>query len=204
MIQEGLVPVTCRRRVSTTNSNHNLGVFPNLLKEEVRLKKMNQVWVSDMTYIRTDEGWQYLCTVLDLFSRRVVGFALSNRIDRRLAIAAFENAMENRRPGKGFIFHSDRGYQYASSDFRDAVANSGGRQSMSAAGNPYDNACAESFFKTLKIEWLERRHFETRQQVAKAVREYLLYYNRLRLHSSLGYQSPVDFEMNLSKQPLAS
>ena len=138
MLQEGLVPITCRRRVHTTDSNHHLGVFPNLLQPGILPEKPNKVWVSDMTYIRTDEGWQYLCTVLDMFSRRVVGFALSKRIDRHLAIAA----LENRRPGKGFIFHSDRGCQYASGDFRRAVANAGGHQSMSAAGNPYDNACA--------------------------------------------------------------
>lgn len=204
MIQEGLVPVTYRRHVNTTDSNHHLGVFPNLFKEHGMPSGTDQVWVSDMTYIRTDEGWQYLCTVLDLFSRRVVGFALSKRIDRHLAIAALQNAIRNRRPGKGFIFHSDRGCQYASSDFRVAVANSGGKQSMSAAGNPYDNACAESFFKTLKIEWLESRRFKTREQASRAVGEYLLYYNRKRLHSSLGYKSPVDFELSSPGCPLAS
>lgn len=204
MIQEGLIPVTSRRRVNTTNSNHDLEVFSNLLKSGNNPSGINQVWVSDMTYIRTDEGWQYLCTVLDLYSRRIVGFALSKRIDRHLAIAAFENAVENRRPKTGFIFHSDRGCQYASHDFRNAVANAGGRQSMSAAGNPYDNASAESFFKTLKVEWLERMRFKTRQEATKAVREYMLYYNRRRLHSSLGYQSPVDFEMSISERPLAS
>lgn len=204
MLLEGLIPVTCRRRVNTTNSNHHLGVFPNLLKPGVLPESPNKVWVSDMTYIRTDEGWQYLCTVLDLFSRRVVGFALSKRIDRHLAIAAFENALKNRRPGKGYIFHSDRGCQYAASDFRTAVANAGGRQSMSAAGNPYDNACAESFFKTLKIEWLENKHFQTREQVSRAVNEYLLYYNRVRLHSSLDYLPPVEYEMYHFDRPVAS
>lgn len=204
MVEEGLVPVTFRRRVSTTNSNHQLGVYPNLLKRGLAPEGINQVWSSDMTYIRTDEGWQYLCTVLDLCSRRVVGFALSRQIDRHLAVAALKNAMENRRPQAGFIFHSDRGCQYASSDFRVAVSSAGGRQSMSTAGNPYDNACAESFFKTLKVEWLYEQRFQTRQEASKAVREYLLFYNRRRLHSSLGYQSPVDFEMNLANQPLAS
>lgn len=204
MVKEGLVPVTCRRRVNTTNSSHHLGVFPNLLKENGTPSGTDQVWVSDMTYIRTDEGWQYLCTVLDLYSRRVVGYALSKRIDRHLAIAAFQNAMTNRRPGKGFIFHTDRGCQYASADFRVAVSNSGGKQSMSTAGNPYDNACVESFFKTLKVEWLETRRFSTREQAAKAVGEFLLYYNRKRLHSSLGYQSPVDFELTAPDRPLAS
>lgn len=204
MQQEGLVPVTCRRRVNTTNSNHQLAVFPNLLKSGISLEGINQVWVSDMTYIRTDEGWLYLCTVLDLFSRRVAGYAVSNRIDRHLAIAAFQNAQKNRRPGKGVIFHSDRGCQYASSDFRITVGNAGGIQSMSAPGNPYDNACAESFFKTLKVEWLEHRHFETRRQAAGAISEYLLYYNRKRLHSSIGYQSPVDYEMSLSQHRIAS
>lgn len=204
MGQEGLIPVTFRRRVNTTDSNHRLGAFPNLLKQGISLKGINHVWVSDMTYIRTDEGWLYLCMVLDLFSRRVVGYAMGNRLDRHLAISAFENAQRNRRPGKGLVFHSDRGCQYASSDFRTTVANGGGVQSMSDAGNPYDNACAESFFKTLKVEWLECKHFQTRPQAAGAVAEYLLYYNRRRLHSSLGYLSPVDYEVTLPRRSLAS
>ena len=133
-----------------------------------------------------------------------MGLALSKRIDRHLAIVTFENAMENRRPKTEFIFHNDRGCQCTSHDFRNAVANSGGRKSMSAAGNPNDNASAESFFKTLKVEWLERIRFKTRQEATKAVREYMLYYNCGRLHSSLGYQSPVDYEMGISERSLAS
>ena len=145
MQANGLVAITFRRHVNTTDSKHGLAVFPNLLKRDFTAKAVNRVWVSDFTYIRTDEGWLYLCSVLDIASRRVVGWSVSKTIDRHLAIAALENAIENRRPEKGFIFHTDRGSQYASFDFRNAVARYGGLQSMSSPGNPYDNACAESF-----------------------------------------------------------
>ena len=204
MLKEGLVPVTLRRHVTTTDSQHSLAVFPNLLKQDFTAEAINRVWVSDFTYIRTDEGWLYLCSILDLYSRRVVGWAVSKTIDRHLAIEALENAVRNRHPKRGFIFHSDRGSQYASADFRNAVVRHGGFQSMSAAGNPYDNACAESFFRTLKVECIDGMRFSSRKQAAEAIAEYLLFYNRRRIHATLDYLTPFDFEQKFAVTPASS
>lgn len=194
MIAAGLVPVTYRRRVNTTDSKHNLGTFANLLKQDFHAETANKVWVSDFTYIPTDEGWLYLCAIIDLHHRGVVGWAVSSTIDRHLAIQALNRALANRHPKRGFIFHTDQGCQYASSDFRESVAEAGGIQSMSRKGTPYDNACAESFFKTIKVECLQRKHFATRAAAEDAVLKYMLFYNRLRIHQALGYRSPCDFE----------
>ena len=204
MAAAGLVPVTFRRFVHTTDSKHSMAVCPNLLSGDLKVEEPDRVWVSDMTYIRTDEGWLYLCSVLDIYSRRVVGWAVSQTIDRHLAIAALKNATESRKPAPGLIFHTDRGCQYASSDFRNAVAQMGGIGSMSRSGNPYDNAYAESFFRSIKVEWLDTQHSKTRTQAAQAVSEYMLFYNRKRIHASLGYLSPLEFESGLAGAPIAS
>jgi len=204
MEEAGLVPVTRRRIINTTDSKHNMAIFPNLLQQNFCATEINKIWVSDFTYIPTDEGWLYLCSVLDICSRRIVGWAVSKTIDHHLAIAALNSAINNRKPESEFIFHTDRGCQYASSDFRNAVAAAGGIQSMSAKGNPYDNACAESFFKSLKVECISRQHFDTRQQAEQAVARYMLFYNRKRIHASLGYVPPADFERILLRLPLVS
>ncbi len=204
MLASGLVPITYRRHVATTDSKHNLGVFPNLLERKFTAEAVDKVWVSDFTYIRTDEGWLYFCSVLDICSRRVVGWAVSRTIDRHLAIAALENAVQNRCPAPGFIFHTDRGCQYASSDFRNAVVRHGGLQSMSGPGNPYDNACAETFFRSLKVECVDAAHFATRRQAAQAIAEYLLFYNRRRIHASLDYRTPAEFERDIIRLSSAS
>jgi len=194
MSQAGLVPITFRRHVTTTDSKHSLPVFPNLLNQGLTAPAANRVWVSDFTYIPTDEGWLYLCSVLDIYSRRVVGWAVSKTIDRHLAIEAFENAVKTRKPEQEFLFHTDRGSQYASADFRNTVAKHGGIQSMSGSGNPYDNAYAESFFRSLKMECVDPSHFSSRKQAADEIALYMLFYNRIRIHASLGYRSPADFE----------
>lgn len=199
----GLVPVAFRRWKHTTNSQHGLPVFPNLLAGAFEAPAANRIWVTDMTYVPTEEGWLYLCTILDIYSRRVVGWAVSTRIDRHLAIQALENAVKMRNPDRGWILHSDRGSPFASDDFRSTVLAAQGIQSMSRCGNPYDNACAESFFHSLKGEFLNPRHFQTRQQAQDAIAQYMLFYNRLRIHASLGYRSPVDFEAHFQHGSVA-
>lgn len=198
MLAAGLTPITFRRHVVTTDSRHSLAIFPNLLNQNFTAAELNKVWVSDFTYIKTDEGWLYLCAVLDICSRRVVGWATSITIDRHLAIAALDNAIENRRPKPGLVFHTDRGCQYASADFRRAVAAAGALQSMSRPGCPYDNACAESFFRSLKLECVDAEHFATRAQATSCIAEYMLRYNRLRIHETLGYRTPAQFELERS------
>ena len=190
----GLVPVTWRRSVHTTVSDPKATPFPNLLRQDFRVALPNLTWVSDFTYVPTDEGWLYLCSFVDLFSRRVVGWETSDTIDRHLAIAAFRKSVDNRHPGKRLVIHTDRGCQYTSWDFRREVAAIGGIQSMSRPGTPYDNACAETFFKTIKVECIDNAHFKTREEASDAISRYLLFYNRLRIHQSLGYLSPVEFE----------
>lgn len=197
MDKAGLVPVTRRKRINTTDSDHGLEVFPNLLSQNFQADKVNRKWVSDITYILTGEGWLYLCTMIDLCSRRIVGWAVSETIDRHLVISALANAVKNRKPGKGFILHSDRGSQYASVGFRNAVAKYKGVQSMSGKGCPYDNACAESFFKTIKVECLNRNRFKSREEATEAIIRYMLFYNRKRIHASLNYLTPVAYEDSL-------
>ena len=194
MDEAGLVPVTWRKRVQTTVSDPQTKPFCNLLRQDFRVALPNLTWVSDFTYVPTDEGWLYVCSFVDLFSRRVVGWETSDTIDRNLAIAAFRRAVENRHPGKHLVIHTDRGCQYTSWDFRREVAAIGGIQSMSRPGTPYDNACAETFFKTLKTECVERYHFKTRKEARDTIAKYILFYNRVRIHQSLGYLTPVEFE----------
>ncbi len=194
MQKDGLVPVAFKRSVRTTKADPKAAPFPNLLRQDFKVALPDKAWVTDFTYIPTDEGWLYLCIFLDLFSRYVVGWATGNTIDRELAIEALRKAVEYRQPKRGLIIHSDRGCQYTSSDFRNAVLAMGGIQSMSRPGVPYDNACAETFFKTLKGEWLNRFHFRTRDEALSAVRDYMLTYNRSRIHQTLDYLTPAAFE----------
>jgi transposase InsO family protein len=200
MRQQGL---RARRRKrwtpKTTDSNHRLPVAPNLLDRVFERTAPNQAWVGDITYVRTDEGWLYLATLLDLYSRKVVGWSMSDRIDRRLALSALEMATINRQPGPGLIHHTDRGTQYASGDYRKALEKHGMIASMSRKGNCWDNAVAESFFSTLKTELAGS--YKSHADARRAIFEYIeVFYNRKRRHSSIGYVSPTEFEERFNSE----
>jgi transposase InsO family protein len=195
MREQGLRARKKRRFQKTTDSNHSLPIAPNVLDRQFTVETPNTAWVSDITYLWTREGWLYLAVILDLFSRRVVGWAMSDQIDRRLALDALGMALRNRRPGRGLLCHSDRGSQYASDDFQSCLIAHGIVCSMSRRGNCWDNAVAESFFSTLKIELVHDADWGTHEQAIAAVAEYIeIFYNTLRRHSALGYISPAAFE----------
>jgi putative transposase len=187
-----------RYRVRTTDSNHDQPVAPNRLKVADRPTRIDEVWVSDITYVPTQEGWLYLAGVLDLYSRRLIGWAMGSGLETALPLAALLMALRHRRPPAGVVHHSDRGCQYASSVYRSALAANGCVASMSRRGNCYDNAAMEAFWSTLKHELVYRRDFRTRAEATTAIFDYIeSFYNRVRLHSALGYQSPLDYEANL-------
>ena len=184
-----------RRFKATTDSGHKLPVADNVLDRKFEVDAPDVAWVTDITYVWTDEGWLYLAAILDLFSRRVVGHAMSERIDRALALQALRDAVGRRLPDAGLLHHSDRGSQYASNDYQDALRDQGVMCSMSRKGNCWDNAVAESFFASLKKELIHRRRWRTRAEVRNAVFEYIEgWYNTRRLHSTLDYLSPVQYE----------
>lgn len=185
----------------TTKSNHSEPISPNLLEQDFKAKAPKRKWVSDLTYIWTLQGWLYLTIILDLFDRRIVGWALSERMHSQVTtIAALEDAVRREHPTPGLIFHSDRGGQYASKDFRKLLKKHEMNQSMSGKGNCYDNAVAESFFRTLKSELIYRITLATRQAARLRIFEFIeITYNRFRRHSTLGYLSPVDYLNNYAK-----
>jgi transposase InsO family protein len=184
-----------RYRVQTTDSNHDQPIAPNLMAQAPAAAAPNQIWVGDITYIDTQEGWLYLAAVLDRYSRKIVGWAMSERIDTALVLKAFDMALLHRQPTATLLFHSDRGVQYASADYRHALTQAGLVASMSRKGNCYDNATMESFWSTLKLELIYRRKFATRSEARSQIFEYIeSFYNRQRAHSALDYRSPVDFE----------
>jgi len=187
-----------RYRVRTTDSNHDHPIAPNRLADAPAATRPNQIWLGDITYIETREGWLYLAGVLDLYSRRIVGWAMSERIDTALTLSALNMGLLHRQPPPKLLFHSDRGVQYASADYRAALAQAGLIASMSRKANCYDNASMESFWSTLKLEMVYRRDFATRAQARTAIFDYIeTFYNRQRIHSALGSRSPADFERNL-------
>ena len=174
-------------------------VAANVLDRQFTPKAPNEAWAADITYIRTDEGWLYLGVVLDLFSRRVIGWSMQDRIGRELVMAAVAMAIAQRQPKAGLLHHSDRGSQYSSDDFQSLLKEHGIRCSMSGHGNCYDNACVESFFATLKKERVYRRHYRTRNEARADVFEYIeVFYNRRRRHSLLGDISPAEYESGLN------
>ena len=186
----------CKKfRCSTTDSNHNLPVFENILNRNFKAEKISQKWVSDITYIPTGQGWLYLTTVLDLYDRKVIGWAMSTTMTtEETVIPAYKMAVKNRRLEKGLIFHSDRGVQYASKIFTHKLKQDNVIQSMSRKGNCWDNAVAESFFKILKSEMVNHVRFESLLQAKTALFEFIeIWYNRKRIHSALGYKTPQEF-----------
>jgi len=198
----GLAPITWRTFVRTTDSRHPLPVYPNLAKNR-QVRAVNQVWVADITYIRIRSSFVYLAAILDLYSRRIVGWAISKRIDTELCVTALRMALEKRR-ARGCIHHSDRGVQYASAAYVALLRQYGLHISMSAKGNPYDNAFMESFYKTLKYEEVHLCDYETYDDVIERLPFFIdKVYNRKRLHSSIGYVPPTEFEAAISNMKLA-
>jgi transposase InsO family protein len=196
MRQNGLKGRLKRRFRRTTDSNHAQPISPNILQRNFATTAPDEAWVTDVTYVATNEGWLYLAVILDLFSRRVVGWATSSANDRALALSALTAAVRLRRPRPGLVHHSDRGSPYASDDYRAALRARGIVASMSRKGDCYDNAVAESFFATARAELLDHERFETRAAAVASLTEYIDgFYNTVRRHSFTGYVSPIEFEL---------
>jgi transposase InsO family protein len=205
MGQQGLAARSRRRWVRTTDSRHTQPVAPNLLQRHFSPGQPNCTWATDITYVWTRQGWLYLAVVLDLFSRLVVGWAMGELIDRHLVLRALDMALKGRQPPRGLLHHSDRGSQYASEGYQRALAARGIECSMSRKGNCWDNAVAESFFSSLKMELVHEADFATREQARAALFDYIeVFYNRQRRHSSLGYLSPVEYERSVLPAKLAA
>jgi putative transposase len=195
MRKDGLYSKTKRKFRVTTDSRHSWPVAPNVLNREFKADRPNQAWACDITYIWTTEGWLYLAIVMDLFSRSIVGWSMSERITRQLAMDALSLAAKRRNPPKGLLLHSDRGSQYASEDYQALLVKYDMTCSMSRKGDCWDNAPVESFFSILKRELVFHERFQSRAQARQSIFDYIeRFYNRRRIHSSLGYLTPSEFE----------
>jgi putative transposase len=205
MREQGLAPRRRKRFRKTTDSNHALPVAPNVLDRDFTIESPNLAWAGDITYVWTAEGWLYLAVLIDLYSRRVVGWATSASLERSLAIAALEMAVRSRQPDPGLVHHTDRGCQYASDEYRNRLADALMTRSMSRVGDCWDNAVAESFFATLKGECLDHEHLPSRAVAHAVIADYIeVFYNRQRLHSSIGYVSPVEYELKQAVADMAA
>jgi transposase InsO family protein len=203
MRQEGIVARKKRRFRKTTDSNHSHPIAPNVLARNFNVELPDTAWVTDVTYVWTHEGWLYLAAILDLFSRRVVGWAASANNDRALAISALDRATSARAPAAGLVHHSDRGSVYASGDYGDALTSIGAVKSMSRKGDCWDNAVAESFFATIKGEMIDHEDYHTRAAAIAAIGDYIDgFYNPCRRHSSIGYVSPIEFELKFLNEKI--
>ena len=203
MRQEGIVARKKRRFRKTTDSNHAHPIAPNVLARNFNVELPDTAWVTDVTYVWTHEGWLYLAAILDLFSRRVVGWAASANNDRALAISALDRATSARAPAAGLVHHSDRGSVYASGDYGDALTSIGAVKSMSRKGDCWDNAVAESFFATIKGEMIDHADYQTRAAAIAAIGDYIDgFYNPCRRHSSIGYVSPIEFELKFLNEKI--
>jgi putative transposase len=200
MKDNGIRSVVRRKfRVKTTDSSHAHAIAPNVLERNFQQDLPNQAWAADITYVPTAEGWLYLSMVIDLCSRKVVGWAMADHLRAELCTEALEMALARRKPGEGLIHHSDRGVQYACNDYRELLEEHGIQCSMSGRGDCYDNAVVESFFKTLKTELVYQQEYQTREEAKRSIFEYVeVFYNRRRRHSSLGYLSPGEYEAQLN------
>jgi putative transposase len=201
MREDNLLSIRRRRFVVTTESDHGWRVYPNLARRMV-VGDINQLWVADITYVRLQQEFIYLAVILDVYSRRVVGWNMSRQLDSAFALEALESALKQRRPTPGLVHHSDRGVQYACGDYVKRLESCGITISMSRPGNPYDNAWAESFMKTLKVEEVDGRRYRNFDHAKSSVATFIEeVYNQQRLHSALGYRSPMEFETDL-KNPI--
>lgn len=185
-----------KKYINTTDSVHQHNVFPNVLNQEFEVQAPNEVWVTDITYIHTGEGFLYLNPIMDLFSRRIISYRIADHMRQELCLAALKEAITLRQPEDGWMHHSDRGAQYCANDYVNTLVESGSTISMSRKATPYDNACMESFFASLKKEYLYKQVFRTKAEAILAIEFYIKFYNEKRMHSALDYLSPIEKEMS--------